>query len=378
MPRKAATQTSIPGFGCIFRPNYKTKSGETKYSAVYWMEYKTDDKPVRKSTGQKDQAAAFAELMKMGGARASGEIRDSAPERVKIGQLLDMLLESYEDKQTLSDLRYRVDLRLRPRWGDVKAKDLTTADLKNWVKELRKQELRPATINRYLMNLRRAFAIGLEENLVLRIPKFPLQDESGNERAGIIAPELYRMIRDDLTAHVRLAFVVGYHVGLRLGAILDLRWEWVDLQARVIRIPSKNTATKKQPPAVPIYGEMAAYLEMASSAERGDCPFVISYRGSRVSDIKTAWNASMQRLQLTGVHFHDLRRTAATNMDNCGVSRTKIKQICGWKTDAMFDRYQIGSDQQAVAVGEKMAAYLQQQNAALSTAKPDQKKGLVQ
>jgi hypothetical protein len=65
-------------------------------------------------------------------------------------------------------------------------------------------------------------------------------------------------------------------------------------------------------------------------------------------------------------------------MENCGVSRTKIKEICGWKTDAMFDRYQIGSDQRAIAVGEKMEAYLLQQAASVSTAEATHKKGQVQ
>jgi hypothetical protein len=41
--------------------------------------------------------------------------------------------------------------------------------------------------------------------------------------------------------------------------------------------------------------------------------------------------------------FHDLRRTAATNMDSAGISHTRIMEIVGWETDAMFERYRIGS-----------------------------------
>ncbi|HKW40611.1 MAG TPA: hypothetical protein VJN39_05125, partial [Gemmatimonadales bacterium] len=39
--------------------------------------------------------------------------------------------------------------------------------------------------------------------------------------------------------------------------------------------------------------------------------------------------------------FHDLRRTAARALRQRGVSEGEIMRLCGWKTRAMFDRYNI-------------------------------------
>lgn len=56
------------------------------------MKYQTRSGEVRRSTGQQDQEAAFGELMKQAGRRASGEMDTASPERVRVGTLLDLLV----------------------------------------------------------------------------------------------------------------------------------------------------------------------------------------------------------------------------------------------------------------------------------------------
>ena len=199
MPRKAKSQTRIDGFGCIFQPRYRDRKGALRISSVWWMEYKAaDGNKLRRSTGQTQQTEAFAELMKVAGKRANGHIVDTAPERIRIDQLLDLLIKSYANKHTLYDLTLRVNKYLRPNFGSKKAVELRKSDLEAFADQLQKgkkgcddtwiqRPLSDASVNRCLANLHRAFTIGAEEDppLVLRIPKFPYRIED-NARMGIL------------------------------------------------------------------------------------------------------------------------------------------------------------------------------------------------
>ncbi len=56
--------------------------------------------------------------------------------------------------------------------------------------------------------------------------------------------------------------------------------------------------------------------------------------------------------------FHDLRRTALTNMIEAGLSEKEAMEISGHKTRAVFDRYYIASPRRLKAMGDKMAEHL--------------------
>ncbi len=67
--------------------------------------------------------------------------------------------------------------------------------------------------------------------------------------------------------------------------------------------------------------------------------------------------------------MHDLRRTAARDFRSAGVDEGTIMALCGWRTRAMFDRYNILSDVDlAAAVAKRYGKTTARQPASTSEA----------
>jgi integrase len=389
-------QTAIPGFGFIFRPVY-TRNGEKKRSAVWHMQYKTrpGEDPVRRSTHTRDQETAFNELAKMHGRKANGEMVGSTPEKATFEDLFALLEADYrrEERSSLADMISRLDKHLRPAFGSVRVLDLRKGDIDRFIESRRKAGLLAGTINKLLAYMRRSMQLGHEADpqLVLRIPPWFHKIDGERERTGTITHEMYRKLVSSFAAeaeHARLAFVIGYHTGLRRGAILSLKWEWVDWRDSVVRIPPPpKTTNKNKPRTVPIYGEMRHYLEMAYERWRQspECPYIVQYEGRRVFSITGAVERAFtvaglvqesgktvsrgkrkgQPLLKPVALFHDLRRTAATMMHEEGFSLLEIMEACGWTSVTMPKRYIQQSVKHTQDMGRRLEAGMQRREAAL-------------
>jgi integrase len=73
-----------------------------------------------------------------------------------------------------------------------------------------------------------------------------------------------------------------------------------------------------------------------------DGPFLFQEGGRRIGygSLLNRWRLACKRAGCAGRLMHDLRRTAR-DFRRFGVSEGEIMALCGWKTRAMFDRYNI-------------------------------------
>jgi hypothetical protein len=93
------------------------------------------------------------------------------------------------------------------------------------------------------------------------VPHFPKLPES-DPRKGFLKPETYPKLLFELPEELRLLFVMAYHVGLRRGALLRIKWSQVDTEAGCIWMDGRKANRKPEPVAAPIYGNMGNFLEM--------------------------------------------------------------------------------------------------------------------
>jgi integrase len=216
-----------------------------------------------------------------------------------------------------------------------------------------------ATINRWLEALRKCFTPGAAStpHLVHAAPRIDMLVED-NVTEGFLEHGQYLALRDELPDHQRLILVIGYHLGMRRGEILNLRWDQVDWQENLIRLERKQTKAK-QARVAPLYGELRAWLDMAASSNDQTCPFIITWRGEQIAEIKTAWNKARVRAKVPQLLVHDLRQTAVRNMIRAGIPEKRAMRISGHKSRSMFDRYDITDEREIQVAGQKLARYLE-------------------
>ena len=124
----------------------------------------------------------------------------------------------------------------------------------------------------------------------------------------------------------------------------------MDFKAGTVRL-DPGTTKNGEGRVFPLTVELRALLETqrertrALERERGSiCPWVFHRNGQRIRDFRTAWKKACEAAGCPGRLLHDCRRTAVRNFEQCGISRSVAMKLTGHKTEAVYRRYAIVSE----------------------------------
>jgi integrase len=313
-------------------------------------------------TGTARLTDAKSKVKKAAGEDAQDHRRLTAPPvEVRVGALLDLVIADYERSghKTGADIRRKIKNGLRPHFGDMLAARVDSEEIDRWVRwrsaqRLRKtpgrKTLKPASINRELSILRRAFQLGYERKpqLVDRIPPVKKLGEN-NTRKGFVAPEQYRALLAELPEHLRGITCIAYHVANRKAELFRMEWADVELDGNPPVFTLWPGETKNNDgrtlPILP--GEMMDTLRRLKRERDGKWPkakrVFLNAEGHPLAYhmMRKAWDDACTRADVPGLLFHDLRRSAVRNLRRAGVTQKIAREFSGHKTDAVFDRYNI-------------------------------------
>ena len=131
-------------------------------------------------------------------------------------------------------------------------------------------------------------------------------------------------------AAIRFAAVTG----LRIGEILDIRWEHVDFETARLLLPSTKTGRRNHDlpsPALDILSGLPRINEWVFTTGRNAA---VTYR-----TVRKVFATVVGQAGLVDVRLHDLRRTVMTRAAMAGVGTYVLRDFLGHKTTAMADRY---------------------------------------
>lgn len=220
-------------------------------------------------------------------------------------------------------------------------------------------------MNRETGLLAQAFKLAVECQRISTVPKIRKLSEKGNARQGFFEKADFEKVVNALPDYLKGFVQFGYYSGWRRGEIRSLKWADVDMIGRVIRLRPANSKTNEGR-VLALEGELWnviarqwALREFQKPDKTVGIPLYIFHRkGKTIGDIRKSWEAACKEAEVGEKLFHDLRRTAVRNMVRAGVPERVAMSISGHKTRAIFDRYNIVSEDDLRKAVERTQAYL--------------------
>jgi integrase len=263
--------------------------------------------------------------------------RDAARHAMTVNQLAERFDKEHISVRlkTSTAKEYRRNLRrfILPALGRLTLTDITRADVAKFHHDLRHI---PYQANRCLEVVSKMFSLaelwGLRPdgtNPRKHIKKYP---EEKRERF-LSAAELRRIgevlgeMEDEAIELPSAILAVRLLIltGCRLNEIMTLRWAYVDITDRVLRLPDSKTGAK-----VVHLGQPA--IDLLQAAERvDDNPWVITgaLPDKHLSDLQPFWRRVRARAGLKDVRIHDLRHTFASVAVATGRGLPMIGKLLG-------------------------------------------------
>ena len=250
--------------------------------------------------------------------------------------------------------------------GTMPIDSVTEDDCEVFLTSLRARKLAASTRNKYLQLLKAMCTWGVRKGYLARpwiLPGSDLKREKVAKRDRRLAPDEEHRLLDRAAPRLYRLIVAALETGCRLGELLSLRWEDVDLTRGELRVRARNAKQRKLR-HIPIVARLRAVLDMArydpAGHRFGQRDHVFGDEvGRRLKSQKKAWETAVLRAhghtptwvkrglspasraayRTIDLHFHDLRHEAGSRWLEAGVPLHHVKELLGHTSIATTDTY---------------------------------------
>jgi integrase len=288
-------------------------------------------------------AAAKRELRKL----ETGLDQGHTYETKSLSNLLDLVTKEYE----ISGYRSQASLKsrlahLREWFGNLRADRINETDFLEYADFRQKADAANNTINRELEVLMKALRLGKISPLPI-LKKLP----AAKPRQGFFDDAKIAALCRQLPEYLRPPAMFGFMTGWRREEVYSLEWQNVDFSSGEIRLWESKTDEPRVFPmdVVPGLRPLLQACKQSQEVRKMITPFVFarwlikSKRFRRITEFRKAWATACRKAGCPGMLFHDMRRSAARNLELAGWPRSLVMSWMGHETEAMYHRYRIVS-----------------------------------
>lgn len=254
---------------------------------------------------------------------------------IKLKELMDKYIDyckSNNRQSTFEKKKFNVVNLLR-HFVDIPLSRITPEQIEQY-KDKRLAKVSPATVNRDLSTLKHALNLAvrwgyLESSPATSVVK--LKEPKG--RLRYLTREEADALIGECSNELRPIVITALHTGMRLGEILSLEWEDVDLKRSQIKIfDTKNNDFRVVPMNETLYNTL-----LKLNPKRGRV--FLSRLGAPYKHVRKNFKRALRRVRIKDFKFHDLRHTFASWLAMEGIPLSTIGKLMGHKTPHMTMRY---------------------------------------
>jgi integrase len=337
--------------------------------STYSIRYVVDGRQRTESTHSTSYEDAKVLLTKRLAAGDDGSYIDAERERLTVGEALERVVGFYElqghrSLETVRSHVRRLSEALGPR---RRALEVTTGQVQRVVQGWRaKNEFSPATCNRRLAILRRAYRLAKLRLDPVRLDFVDLFLPEASPRGRYMSPDVFAAIYAHLpTDDLRAFFEFSYLCGIRKQQLARTTVAHVDTGRWVITWPAAEVKAK-EPHVLPLDSRPLDLVQELLHRRPLHCRYLFhgprcapgatpSARYACIGDSKRAWRSAVAKAGLPvgrstgGLCWHNTRHSAVTNLVNAGVPAHEAMAVSGHRTRSVFDRYSIRVEEQTRA-----------------------------
>jgi len=315
-----------------------------KGSDIWRVNIRHDGKKIQKSLKTSNKKLAKTIEAKLLAEIVEGTYYEKLIGRKKtFKDLMDKFLKVHAPKVSANMQKsYRTSLKhLDSFFGKSNLLSITPRNISKY-KMLRNDEgAAPATINRELAMLSKAFSLAVKEwqwlkdNPVLKVPK----EKEDNKRDRWLSDDEEASLLEHSPEWLRDIILFNLHTGLRQDELLSLTWDRVDMVRKTILI--KETKNGK-PRTIPLNRDALDILETKSKVVSFKSQIVFhSKSGTKIDkhNLRRAFVIAMERAGTEEFTYHSLRHTFATRLAQSGVDLYKISKLLGHLNIMTTQRY---------------------------------------
>jgi integrase len=309
----------------------------------YWcMRFTHQGRQVRRSTGTSDRRLAEAILGKVKAQIIEGRWFEREEEKTRtFDDLMARYLTEHAAKKSQPRHYRGYANNLLRFFGGRALAEITPKLIVEYKTQRYAAGLKPASINRELANLKKAFNLAVrewewcQENPVSRVS----MERENNKRDRWLSPDEEARLLGGCAPWLHDVVTFALHTGMRMGETLALTWQGVDFTRRTVTVLHSKNGERR---TIPVNETVLSVLRQKSKVRSIKTDLLFCSQACTPLEpghLRRSFRLALKKARIEDFHFHDLRHTFATRLVQAGLDTYKVQRLLGHKSPTMTQRY---------------------------------------